>query len=128
MRIAKQPNGKYFIEHNGKRYINQTEDDYYNFALEDARYRLNTPGYTEGLDFLIQRITSDEEAKEMGFDKPLNELIKWVPKPVISRSYAPRDCTEYGKCPKCKAIVQSGIGGTDDACPKCGQRLKWSKY
>lgn len=96
MRIARQPNGKYFIEHNGQRYINQTEDDYYNFVLEDAREKLNTLGYIDGINFVIQRLTSDEEAKEMGFDKPVKELIRLVPLPVVN-----------------------------NVCPKCGQRLSW---
>ena len=41
MRVAKQPNGRYYIINGSQTYINQTEDDYYKLVLaEKMKYVL----------------------------------------------------------------------------------------
>lgn len=129
MIIAKQPNGKYCIwDSDGKIHINQTEEDYYNFALDEAKKSLNNPNYIYGIDHIIKGVSDDTLLKQMGFDKPHSELMKYIPKLVTSQSYNPRDCETVGKCPNCGSFVSNGYGGTDLECKSCGQHLKWRGY
>ena len=62
--------------------------------------------------------------KEMGFDKPYNELVKFVPRRPQDTMYASCDFTTYGKCPNCGEKVQNGMRHRDEKC-KCGQLLDW---
>ena len=125
IRIAKQPNEKYCIWAEGQMYINQTENDYYNFVLEETRRAFATPGFIDGVNLIIKNVSDDKLLKEMGFKKTHSELMKYIPKLVVNQSYYGRDCTTYGSCPTCKAGVKNGIGGKDDVCEKCGQHLTW---
>lgn len=129
MRIAKQPNDKYCIwDRNGKLHINQTEADYYDFILEEAKQRFSNPDYFEGIDAIINNVSDNNLLKQMGFDKPHSELMKYIPKLVTGQSYIPRDCETVGKCPNCGSTVYNGYGGTDLECKSCGQHLKWRGY
>ena len=125
IRIAKQPNGKYCIWYDGQIHINQSENDYYNFALDEAKIKLSTPGFIDGVNTIIENVKDNNQLKEMGFEKPHSELIKFIPKRVTSTSYNPRDCETVGRCPNCNEFVYDGYGGTDEVCKKCGQHLKW---
>lgn len=129
MRIAKQPNDKYCIwDKQGNLHVNQTEDDYYNFALDEAREQFLMPGFIEGVNTIIQNVSDNKVLKDMGFQKPRSELIKYIPKLVTNQSYSPRDCETVGKCPNCGDYVYDGYGGTDLQCKTCGQHLKWRSY
>lgn len=129
MIIAEQPNGKYCIwDKDGKIHINQTEDDYYNFALDEAKKRFSDPGYMNGIDKIIRQVSDNKLLKQMGFVQPHSELTKYIPELVINQSYNPRDCETVGKCPRCGNFVYNGIGGTDVACKACGQHLMWRGY
>ena len=125
MIVAKQPNGLYcaFTENETKH--NLTEQDYYDLALEELKKRFHEDGYIFGLDYLIRHVSDDAILSEMGFDKPHNELLKFIPKQVVNTTYVGHDCTTYGHCPTCNASVESGYGGTDKKCKNCGQILEW---
>lgn len=125
MRIAKQPNGKYMIMCGEKVYINQTEDDYYDFVLDEARQLFAKPGYIDGVSFIIKNINDDKLLKDMGFEKPHSELRKYIPKKVVHVTYNSRDCETVGRCPLCNEFVYSGYGSTDKVCEHCGQVLEW---
>ena len=43
----------------------------------------------------------------------------------VNRKYISGDFTTYGFCPGCGAEVEDSIGGKDEVCPKCGQKLNW---
>ena len=122
-----QPNGKICVVELGRLVHNLTEQEYIEYekkkAAEKALEKLKTPN-TIG-DVLKYRPISDEQLKEMGYDKTYEEMMKHIPKRVEQCSYSGRDCTTYGKCPTCGASVQDGIGLTNEQCPKCGQILDW---
>lgn len=134
--FIKQPNEKYCIVGNGGeiKHYNLTEQDIIDMYIEAAKGRIKTAEhYGNLIEKTVKTYTfgndispiSDDVLIEMGFDKPYNELVKFVPRKPINTSYAGRDFTTYGKCPNCGGSVQDGMCGSDKKCRKCGQILKW---
>lgn len=124
--LIKQPNGKYcIVNYSGEvsRY-NLVEQDIINMYIEDAKACIGAAKHYVELIAKTDEI-SDDVLKEMGFDRPHNELVKYVPRKPTNQSYAPCDFTTYGKCPNCGETVMDGIGGKDEKCRNCGQMLKW---
>lgn len=133
--LIKQPNGKYCTVGYGgevKKY-NLTEQDIINLYIEDAKAHIGTAkhygniisetvscGYSDRINPI-----SDDVLKSMGFDRPYNELIKFVPIRPIGTSYVGCNFTTYGKCPNCGGSVEDGIGFREEKCGSCGQLLKW---
>ena len=68
MRVAKQPNGKYYIINGSQTYINQTEDDYYKLILDEAKKTFHSERFIEGFDLIIKNCYSNDTLQEMGFD------------------------------------------------------------
>lgn len=124
--LIKQPNEKYCIVNyaGDVTKYNLTEQDIINMYISDAKACI---GAAEHYGELIAKTNeiNDGMLKEMGFDKPYNELIKFVPRKPIHQHYASCDFATYGNCPNCGDIVQDGIGFTDHKCQRCGQLLKW---
>lgn len=134
--LIKQPNGKYcVIDYAGDvKHYNLTEQDIINMYIEDAKACI---GDAEHFSNLIKSTVSSGYYEEtlnkipnailnkMGFDKTYDELLKFVPRKVVNKSYCDRDCTTYGKCPNCGSGVQNGMGGSDKQCRNCEQILKW---
>lgn len=48
-----------------------------------------------------------------------------IPTMVVSKEYVSCDFCTYGKCPSCEYVVKSGMGGKDEECPNCCQKLIW---
>lgn len=124
--LIKQPNEKYCILNycgDVVRY-NLTEQDIIDMYIKDAKASM---GAAKHYGELITQINGgdDNVLKEMGFDKPYNELIKFVPRKPIHQHYASCDFATYGVCPNCGECVRNGMGGTDAKCRNCGQILKW---
>lgn len=105
---------------------NLTEEQYIEYSAQKAREWISNKDNINHFSEMIkgEKVT-DEQLKEMGFDKSLKELLIYISKKPINTSYCERDCCTYGKCPNCGNVVQNGMGGTDDKCSKCGQILKW---
>lgn len=123
--LIKQPNGKYcVVDYAGDvRHYNLTEQDIINMYIEDAKACIGAAKHYVEIIVKTDEI-SDDMLKEMGFDRPYNELVKYVPRNPVKQNYAPCDFTIYGKCPNCGRTVQDGIGYRDEKC-ECGQLLKW---
>lgn len=133
--LIKQPNGKYCIVNYASevsRY-NLTEQDIIDMYIEDAKACIGTAEHYGELIAKTARYgcvpvvygISDNVLKEMGFDRPYNELIKFVPRKPTHQEYAPCDFATYGDCPNCGKTVVDGMGGKDEKCRYCGQLLKW---
>ena len=124
--LIKQPNEKYcVVDYAGDvRHYNLTEQDIINMYIRDAKANI---GAAKHYGEIITQINDDNNnvLKEMGFDKPYSELIKFVPRKPIHQHYASCDFATYGKCPNCGRGVQDGMGHKDEKCKKCGQLLKW---
>ena len=133
--LIKQPNGKYCsADYRGQaEFFNYTEQDIINMYIEKAKEDIkNAEHYGKLIERIengdncrLQRNISEKDLKLMGFDKPYNELVKFVPRRPIDKTYASCDFATYGKCPNCGSNVQDGMGGKDDKCKNCGQLLKW---
>ena len=125
--IIKQPNGKFCLVETYTILHNLTEEEFIEHekhkAEENAKYMLQNSRNIN--DILKYRKISDEQLKEMGYEKTYEEMMKYIPKKVTCGTYYGRDCTTYAKCPTCDAPVQDGIGYTDKKCKKCGQVLEW---
>lgn len=123
--LIKQPNGKYcVVDYAGDvRHYNLTEQDIINMYIEDAKACIGAAKHYVEIIAKTDEI-SDDMLKEMGFDRPYNELVKYVPRKPVKQNYAPCDFATYGKCPNCGRTVQDGIGYRDEKC-ECGQLLKW---
>ena len=132
--LIKQPNEKYcIVDYAGEvRNYNLTEQDIINMYIEDAKAHI---GAAEHYGNLISKTVGsgwreqinsipDDVLKEMGFNKPFNELLKFVPLKPLSTQYVGCDFATYGKCPNCGKTVVDGMGHTDERC-ECGQLLKW---
>lgn len=124
--LIKQPNEKYCILNycgDVVRY-NLTEQDIIDMYIKDAKASM---GAAKHYGELITQINcgDDNVLKEMGFDKPYNELIKFVPRKPIHQHYVSCDFATYGVCPNCGEGVRNSMGGTDAKCRNCGQILKW---
>ena len=129
LQLAKQPNGKYYYDFNNVTKWNLTREEvvehFLNAETELINDRLNDEESFDGYDFLVERELSDDVYLDMGFDRPLSELKKLIPKKVLNSSYNSRAFAEVGDCPCCGAKVRFGIGGGDEECKQCGQKLKW---
>ena len=129
--LIKQPNEKYcIVDYAGEiRRYNLTEQDIIDMYIEDAKAYIGAAEHygnivAETVRFGCKPV-SNKTLKEMGFDKPYDELVKFVPRKPTNQQYASCDFATYGKCPSCGRSVRDGIGGRDDKCRDCGQLLKW---
>lgn len=133
--LIKQPNGKYCsADYQGRvDFYNYTEEDIINIYIEKAKDDMkNAEHYGKLIERVengdscrVERTISDEHLELMGFDKPYNELVKFVPRQPLNQRYASHDFTTYAKCPNCGGRVQNGMGYKDDKCKNCDQLLKW---
>lgn len=106
--------------------FNLTEDDYVRICAEKAREYVNNEENIKHFGELIKhKNVTDEELKQMGSDKTLTELIKFIPQKPLNKQYVPINFATQGLCPVCGAFVSDGIGGTDKQCNKCGQLIDW---
>ena len=124
--LIKQPNEKYcVIDYAGDvRHYNLTEQDIINMYVQDAKDCIGAAKHYGNIVKESNKI-ADDVLKEMGFDKPYNELLKFVPRKPTHQEYAACDFATYGGCPNCGKTVTDGIGGRDEKCRYCGQVLKW---
>ena len=124
--LIKQPNEKYcIVNYSGDvSHYNLTEQDIINMYIEDANACIGAAKHYGDLIAKINEINNDM-LKEMGFNKPYSELIKYVPRKPIDTQYIACDFATYGKCPNCGKTVMDSIGGKDEKCIHCGQLLKW---
>ena len=135
MKLIKQPNGKYCsLDSYGRAYyVNYTEQDVINLYTDKAKRDMENAKHfgevinciTSGKMLKAERLITDETLKSMGFDKPYEELVKFIPLRPTNQIYASCDFTTYAKCPTCNGDVRDGMGGTDKKCRSCGQLLKW---
>ncbi len=133
--LIKQPNGKYCsVDYQGKAsFFNYTEQDVIDMYIKQAKEDMkNAEHYGKIIEKIeygdrcrVQRTISDEHLESMGFDRPYNKLVKFVPREPVNQSYAPCDFTTYAKCPNCGGSVQNGMGHKDEKCGNCDQLLKW---
>lgn len=68
---------------------------------------------------------TDDELKEIGSEKTIDELRKYIPLRPAYQSYDSHGFTMHGKCPSCGKHVQDCWGHTDTKCDTCGQMLNW---
>ena len=132
--LIKQPNGKFCsIDSFGRlEYFNYTAIDVMNAYIEkakrdmaDAKHYGKIIEYIEsGNTIKAENVITDKQLKQMGFDKPYNELVKFVPRRPLHPTYISHDFTTYGRCPNCGEQVENGMGHKDEKC-KCGQLLNW---
>mgnify|MGYP003309753404 CR=1 FL=1 len=128
--LIKQPNGKYCtIGYQGKMdFVNYTEQDIINLYIEEAKRDMeNAKNYGVIIERSIrsERSISNEYLKKMGFDKPYDELVKYIPRKPKNMNYVPRDCETTAKCPNCNKEVKHNMGYIDRTCKSCGQLLDW---
>jgi hypothetical protein len=133
--LIKQPNGKYCsVDYQGRAsFSNYTEQDIIDMYMKQAKEDMkNAEHYGKIIEKIeygdrcsVKRTICDEQLELMGFDRPYNELVKFIPREPLNQSYAPCDFTTYGKCPNCGESVQDCMGNKDEKCRKCYQMLKW---
>ena len=133
--LIRQPNGKYCsADYRGQvEFFNYTEQDIINMYIEKAKEDIkNAEHYGKLIERIengdvcrVRRNIADKDFKLMGFDKPYNELVKFVPRRPINTQYVSCDFATYGKCPSCGGSVRVGMGGKDEKCSSCDQLLKW---
>ena len=133
--LIKQPNGKYCsTDLRGEmNFFNYTEQDIMDMYIEKAKEDMNNAEHygklieriENGEVCHVKRTISDEHLELMGFDRPYNELVKFVPRRPIGISYVSCDFATYGKCPNCRETVMDGMGHKDEKCRHCGQILQW---
>ena len=134
-KIYKQPNGKYCMMSpycGGGLNQNLSEQDIIDRYIEEAKRNAENDikeaksfgKIIEDIrpDYFAKGIKVDDVLKEMGFDKPYNELILYVPKKPIHQEY--HDFTTYGICPNCEKRVSVCMDGGIKKCD-CGQMLDW---
>ena len=107
-----------------------TKEEYIKYILEDTREYLERQfeenDFASIQSLLKYKTLSDEQLNLMGYEKTYEEMLKYIPKCVTDKTFVPRDCTTYGKCPTCGSEIQDGIARTDNPCPKCNQVLLWN--
>jgi len=126
--IVRQPNGKLCVcDWHGKvEKMNLTEEDYVAWQADKAREFINNPDNIGNFGKLVERqVVTDEELKQMGSDKTLKELLKFVPLKPLGQQYIPVNFETQGKCPSCGSWVRNGMGGKDEKCGMCNQILEW---
>ena len=133
--LIKQPNGKYCsIDYRGEaKFLNYTKQDIIDMYIKKAKEDIkNAEHYGKLIEKIeygecchVRRNISDKDLKSMGFDKPYNELVKFIPRRPTAQFYASCDFATYGRCPNCGGSVQDGMGHKDEKCGSCGQLLKW---
>lgn len=131
--LIKQPNGKYCsVNMWGElEFFNLTEEEIINMYIEKAKANI-VRAYNfgelirqmENADNFNRQTISDEQLKDMGYDKSFKELVKFIPRKPRDTRYVVCDFATYGKCPTCGEKVVDGMGYKDTKC-KCGQLLKW---
>lgn len=126
--LIRQPNGKLCMcDWTGKiEKMNLTEQDYIDYCTRKAKeYVMNTKNIKNFGELIEFQKVSDEQLREMGSDKTLAELLKFVPRKPLQTKYISVNFETQGICPSCGNIVVDGMGGTDKTCKKCGQILSW---
>lgn len=126
--LIKQPNGKICIcSYDGTvEKMNLTEDEYIAYCVELAKEesKKNLDSIQNFGKLIEKQKVTEEQLKEMGSDKSLSELLKFVPRKPLNTQYIPVNFETQGTCPNCGKIVADGMGGTDKKC-SCGQILLW---
>lgn len=135
--LFKQPNGKYCsVNWRGElELFNRTEQEIIDMYIEKAKDIIKNAEQSEEIIKEIahsesrgnQRAISDVQLEIMGFNKPYNEMAKYIPRKPINKNYASCDFATYAQCPNCSGRVQDGMGHTDETCPYCNQILKWKE-
>lgn len=127
--LMKQPNGRYcVVDYAGEiRHYNLTEQDIINLYISDAKAYIGTAKHYGEIIASTSKSggVSDETLQEMGFDKPYNELVKFIPRKPLDQYYSGPSFTTYGKCPSCGDTVENCMGYFEEKCRNCGQMLKW---
>lgn len=127
--LIKQPNGKYCYTNGNEIKENLTEEEYKCMRFDQFMNQLNEELKEENLsnisDLIKYHTLSDKQLHSMGYEKTYDEMIKYIPKEVIKKTYYGRDCTIYGHCPTCDENVENGMFKIDKECPKCKQVLIW---
>ena len=133
--LIKQPNGKYCsVDYQGRAsFSNYTELDIIDMYIKQAKEDMeNAEHYGKIIEKIeygdrcrVQRTINDKQLELMGFDRPYDKLVKFIPREPLNQSYAPRDFTTYAKCPNCGGNVENGMGYKDEKCRNCDQLLKW---
>lgn len=127
--IVKQPNGKLcLMSWDGSvEKMNMTEDEYVQYCIEKAREEAknNLKDIKNFRELIEHQKVTDEQLKQMGSDRTLFELLKFVPRKPLQQQYISCNFETQGKCPSCQAWVANGIGGKIEKC-KCGQILDWN--
>jgi hypothetical protein len=133
--LIKQPNGKYCsVDYQGKAsFVNYTEQDIIDMYIKQAKEDMeNADHYGKIIEKIeygdrcsVKRTIRNKELESMGFDRPYEQLVKFIPREPLNQSYAPCDFTTYAKCPNCGGGVQNGMGHKDEKCRNCEQLLKW---
>lgn len=126
--LIKQPNGKICVcSYDGTvEKMNLTEDEYVEYCIELAKEesKKNLDSIQNFGKLIEKQKVTEEQLKEMGSDKPLSELLKFVPRNPLNTQYIPVNFETQGICPNCGKFVVNGMGGTDKKC-SCGQILLW---
>lgn len=127
--LIKQPNGKICVcSCDGTvEKMNLTEDEYIAYCIELAKEesKKNLDSIQNFGKLIEKQKVKDRQLKEMGSDKTLAELLKFVPRKPLQTKYISVNFETQGICPSCGNIVVDGMGGTDKTCKKCGQILSW---
>lgn len=126
--LIKQPNGKVCLcSYDGTvEKMNLTEDEYIAYCIELAKEesKKNLDSIQNFGKLIEKQKVTEEQLKEMGSDKSLSELLKFVPRKPLNTQYIPVNFETQGTCPSCGKFVANGMGGTDKKC-SCGQILLW---
>lgn len=133
--LIKQPNGKYCsVDYHGKLdFFDYTEQDVIEMYIKKAEEDIkNAEHYGKIIERIengdrcrVGRTIYDSHLECMGFDKPYNELLKFISIEPLWQSYSGCNFATYGKCPNCMETVENGMGYKDEKCRNCGQLLKW---
>lgn len=91
--LIRQPNGKICIcSWDGTvEMMNLTEDEYiaYCIGLAKEEIKKNLDSILNFGRLVAKQKVTDEQLKEMGSDKPLSELVKFVPRKPLNIQFVP---------------------------------------